>query len=87
MIQAAGPRPATDALDTNDVIALATSTLFPGVGHMMLGQPMKGVAILIVGPLTCYGGGLLWLLGLIDIYCLAVARKKRQIGDWETFPK
>lgn len=78
----------SNQLDTNDIIALAVTALgLPGIGHLMLGQATKGIALLAANYLTCGGFGLLYFFTIIDLYFLAMARKKRQVGDWEFLPK
>lgn len=80
-------QPRTSApMDSNDIIAVILSWFFPGVGQIMLGQKTKGIVVLLVSILTCYGGGLLAIASVIDAYCLAKARKYRAIDDWEFFP-
>lgn len=79
--------PANGTLDQNDVIALIVSGFFPGAGHIMLGQTTKGIAILAATYLTCGVGYLAVVFVLIDAYFLALARKTRQVGDWEFLPK
>lgn len=74
------------SLDNNDFIALALSWFFPGVGQIMLGQKTKGIVILVVSIMTCYLGGILGFASLLDTFCLAKARKKRPVDDWEFFP-
>lgn len=78
----------SNQLDTNDIIAIAITALgFPGIGHLMLGQATKGIALLAANIFTCGGFGLLYFFTIIDLYFLALARKKRQVGDWEFLPK
>ncbi|MFP4599619.1 MAG: hypothetical protein ACLFVJ_15270 [Persicimonas sp.] len=73
-------------LENNDIIAIVLSVFFPGVGQMMLGQTTKGIVILAVSIFTCAAGGLLSIGAALDAYCVAMARKKRPIDDWEIFP-
>jgi TM2 domain-containing membrane protein YozV len=75
------------SLDNNDFVALLVTWFVPGAGHMMLGQTTKGLAILAANFLTCGGLGLLWVFTVVDAYFLAMARKKRPVGDWEFLPK
>ena len=82
-----GMTPASGTLDNNDIVALIVSAFFPGAGHMMLGQTTKGIAILAATYLTCGLGYLAFAFVVIDAYFLALARKKRQVGDWEFLPK
>ena len=73
-------------LTNDDIVALVLSAFFPGVGHMILGQSMKGIAILVVSIFTCGGLGIGWILVLVDAYLVAMTRKYRPLGDWEFFP-
>lgn len=73
-------------LETNDVLALILSFFFPGVGHMILGQVTKGILIVAVVIMTCGLGYLAMLFAVVDVLCLAQARKVRPVGDWEFFP-
>jgi TM2 domain-containing membrane protein YozV len=73
-------------LDNNDIVAMVISAFFPGVGHMMLGQTVKGIVILAASVFTCGGMGLLWVAAIVDCYLLAMTRKYRQVDDWEFFP-
>jgi TM2 domain-containing membrane protein YozV len=73
-------------LEQNDIIALVLGLFLPGVGHMMLGQVPKGIAILVASVFTCAGFGLLGIAALVDLYLVARARKYRTLEDWEFFP-
>lgn len=77
----------TSTLDGNDAIAIVLNFFIPGVGYMMLGQTVKGIAILLGTYLTCGAGYLLTVLFVLDAYMVAQARKSRPVGDWEFFPK
>ena len=77
----------TDQLDNNDLLAIILTVFFPGVGHMMVGQTTKGIAILAATYLTCGLGYVAFALVAIDCYMVAMARKKRPVDDWEFFPK
>lgn len=77
---------ANDSLEQNDIIAIALAWFFPGVGQIMLGQKTKGIVILVVSLLTCYLGGILGFASVLDAFCLAKARKKRPVDEWEFFP-
>ena len=68
-------------------MAIVLSIFFPGVGHMMLGQVGKGIAILASMILSCGILSLLWPVVIIDTVMVAQAKKKRPLGDWEFFPK
>ena len=76
-----------DKLETEDVLALALSLFVPGVGHMMLGQVPKGLAILAATYLSCGMGYLVSVIIVLDAYMVAMARKQRPVDDWEFFPK
>lgn len=76
----------TPKLDNNDILAIVLSIFFPGVGQMMMGQTTKGIVILVVTVFTCAVGGLLSIAAALDAYCVAMAKKKRPIGEWEFFP-
>lgn len=73
-------------LENNDLVAIIINLFFPGVGQMILGQTVKGIAIFIASVVTCGGMGLLWIAVLIDAYLVAMTRKYREVGDWEVFP-
>jgi len=79
-------KPAKPKLENEDIIAIILSAFLPGVGHMMLGQTTKGIVILLVNLVTCWGLGLLWIAVTIDAYLVAMARKVRTLDDWEFFP-
>jgi TM2 domain-containing membrane protein YozV len=73
-------------LENNDIIAIVISIFFPGVGQMMLGQTTKGIVVLLVTFFTCAVGGLLPIAAALDAYCVAMAKKKRPVDEWEFFP-
>ena len=73
-------------LDGHDVVAIVINFIFPGVGQMILGQPMKGLVMLIASFMTCGGLGFLWLVAVVDAYLCALAAKHRPLEDWEFFP-
>jgi len=77
----------TTDLDSNDILALVISVFFPGVGHMILGQTTKGLAILVMAFFTCNYGMAGLALVLYDAYMVAIARKSRPIDEWEFLPK
>jgi len=74
-------------LETKDYLAIILSLFLPGVGHMMLGQVVKGIVIFAVTVCTCAGGGLLLVAVALDAFCVARALKERPVGDWEFFPQ
>jgi TM2 domain-containing membrane protein YozV len=75
-----------DKLETNDFVAMAVNFFLPGVGHIMLGQTTRGIALLAAFVFTCNGLGLLPFLALADAYFVALTQKYRQGDDWEFFP-
>ena len=73
-------------LETNDIVAVVLSVFLPGVGHMILGQVVKGIVILAVSICTCVG----YLASIVvaaDALCVARMRKERPVDDWEFFPE
>ena len=77
----------TDQLDSNDAIALVVTLILPGIGHLMLGQTQKGLAIFALTFFTCGLSYFAVLLVIYDAYMVALARKKRPIQEWEFLPK
>ena len=73
-------------LENDDVIKLVVSFFLPGVGHMMLGQTVKGIAVFVFFWATCAGGGLWYVVVLLDMYLCIMASKERKLDDWELFP-
>jgi len=74
-------------LETNDMIAIVLSVFLPGVGHLMLGQKMKGLAILAAVIFSCGAGYIVSLIIAADALCVARIRKERELGEWEIFPE
>jgi TM2 domain-containing membrane protein YozV len=74
------------ALDNQDIFAIVIGLFLPGVGQMILGQPKKGLVILIGSYATCGLGGILVFGAMIDAYLCAVASKVRALDVWEFFP-
>jgi TM2 domain-containing membrane protein YozV len=74
-------------LDNNDAIALVANFFIPGVGYFMLGQSQKGIATLLLTFFTCGLSYLAVVIVVYDAYMVALARKKRPVGEWEFFPK
>ena len=74
-------------LDNNDVIALVVTFFLPGIGHLMLGQTQKGLAIFALTFFTCGLSYFAVLLVVYDAYMVALARKKRPIQEWEFLPQ
>ena len=76
------------SLDTNDIVAMAlTFFICPGIGHIIAGQTVKGIAIIVTTIFTCGLAGLMWPIALVDLYMVLVAKKQRTLGDWDFFPK
>ncbi len=74
-------------LETNDIIVLVLSFLLPGVGHMILGQTMKGGLILAAVIFTCGAGYIMNILIVADaFFCLAKKKEYGQLEDWDVFP-
>lgn len=73
-------------LENDDIVKLAISFFLPGVGHLMLGQTVKGIVIFLLFVFTCGFGGLINIAILLDTYLCLMTQKYRQLGDWEFFP-
>ncbi|MGM0554781.1 MAG: hypothetical protein ACQEVA_00195 [Myxococcota bacterium] len=73
-------------LNNNDIIAIILAFFLPGVGQMMLGQKTKGIVLLGVYIVTCFGLGLLPWASVIDAYLAAKTAKYRALDEWEFFP-
>ncbi len=73
-------------LENEDIIAMVLTFIFPGVGHMMLGQVKKGILILAGTFFTCGTGYLLSIVFAVDAYLVAMTKKYRPVDDWEVFP-
>ncbi len=76
------PKP---SLQSDDYLPVALA-LIPGLGQLMLGQTTKGLVILGLAIFTCAGGGLISIASVIDAYLVAIARQRREVGEWEFFP-
>jgi hypothetical protein len=74
-------------LDFTDFIAVVLSIFAPGLGHVILGQVAKGVAIMLFTILSCGVGYIVSALIAFDAFMVARARHTRQVGDWEIFPE
>lgn len=72
-------------LESGDYLPVILA-LIPGLGQLMLGQTAKGLVILGIALFTCAGGGLISVASVIDAYLVAVAKKRRVVGEWEFFP-
>jgi TM2 domain-containing membrane protein YozV len=86
-----GPQPnsplAKPQLEGKDVAAIVLSFILPGVGHMLIGQTTRGLAILGGTILTCGIGYILTIAVAADAYLVAMTSKERQVGTWEFFPE
>lgn len=76
-----------DALDAKDIVCIVLSLVAPGAGHIILGQTIKGVVILLAVLATLGVGLIVSSLAAVDCYLLAKARKERTVGEWEFFPE
>jgi TM2 domain-containing membrane protein YozV len=76
-----------DRLDAVDIAAIVLSVLAPGLGHIILGQALKGVVILALVVASCGVGYIVAAVIALDAYLLARARKHREVGPWEIFPE
>ena len=69
----------------NPAVALLLNWLFPGLGHIMLGQKQKGIWIMagsFIGVfLCCLPGLIIIILGYIDVYQVAVAVRQGAVVD------
>src|SRR5262245_18961568 len=74
-------------LDAVDVLAVILSVLAPGIGHIVLGQVMKGIVILALVIATCGVGYIISAIIALDAFMVARVRRVRQVGDWEFFPE
>ncbi len=79
--------PEAQPLDGVDLVAIILSVFAPGLGHVILGQKLKGIVILALVVASCGVGYLVAALVALDAYCLARARKQRSVGEWELFPE
>ncbi len=73
-------------LTSNELGSILVSLLLPGIGHLILGQTKKGIAIFAALILTV---GLLYLVAFgvaFDAFLVVRARRKREVGPWEFFP-
>ncbi|MBA2661514.1 MAG: hypothetical protein H0U74_04420 [Bradymonadaceae bacterium] len=73
-------------LEGNDILAIALSFFFPGVGQIILGQTTKGIVMIAVTFFTCGMLGLIPIAAVLDAYTVAMAKKQRAVGEWEFFP-
>ncbi len=74
-------------LDGTDLVAIILSVFAPGIGHVILGQKLKGLVILGLVIASCGVGYIVSALVALDAYCVARTRKSREVGDWEIFPE
>lgn len=73
-------------LDGTDIVAIVLSVLAPGLGHVVLGQVMKGLVIMALVIASCGVGYIASAFIALDTYMVARARRVRDVGDWEIFP-
>jgi TM2 domain-containing membrane protein YozV len=74
-------------IDAVDVLAVILSVIAPGVGHIVLGQVLKGVVILALVVASCGVGYVVSAIIALDAFMVARARRVRKVGDWEIFPE
>ncbi len=74
-------------LDGRDVLAIVVSLFAPGLGHVILGQALKGLVIMAFVIASCGVGYVVCAIIALDAYMVARAKKVRSVGDWETFPE
>lgn len=72
--------------DKDDILAVVLSAILPGIGQVTLGQTTKGFVVFLIAIPTFFGFGLYNIAAAIDAYCVAMASKRRTVGDWEFFP-
>lgn len=72
-------------LESSDYLAIFAA-IIPGLGQMIMGQTVKGLVVLGVALVTCSGFGLLSIASMVDAYLVAMAQKRRPVGEWEFFP-
>jgi hypothetical protein len=77
----------TSDIDATDVLAIVVSVLAPGLGHVILGQTLKGLVIMALVIASCGVGYLVSAIIALDAFLVAKARKRREVGQWETFPE
>lgn len=84
-----------------DPIVCALLGLVPGLGQIIAGQVLKGLAILVLAPVVLVIGAVLTLglffyigvplfplLSAVDAYLVATKMKQGlPVGDWEFFPR
>lgn len=74
-------------LETNDYLYIIGSLFLPGVGHILMGQVKKGALILALALFTCFGAGLVPVVVALDALFVALAKREREVGEWEFFPQ
>ena len=74
-------------LETNDYLYIIGSLFLPGVGHILMGQVKKGALILALALFTCFGAGLVPVVVALDALFVALAKREREVDEWEFFPK
>ncbi|MBK8996327.1 MAG: hypothetical protein IPM35_11350 [Myxococcales bacterium] len=81
------PSPMQGELDGTDILAIVISVFAPGLGHVILGQVAKGLVIMALVIASCGVGYIVSAIVALDAFTVAKARKRRAIGQWETFPE
>ncbi len=78
-------------LTQDEMIPVGLSLLFPGSGHIMLGQKTKGITLLAISiPLllmTCGTAYLVMIAVAYDAYLVTLVKRQRPVGEWEFLPK
>ena len=75
------------SLNGKDILAIVLSLFAPGLGHVVLGQTLKGLTIFALVLATLGVGYLVGFVAALDAYLVAKALKCRTVGLWETFPE
>jgi len=81
------PYPRSSELDATDILAVIISVFAPGLGHVILGQVAKGLVIMALVIASCGVGYVVSAIIALDAFTVARARKRRAVGEWETFPE
>jgi TM2 domain-containing membrane protein YozV len=81
------PSASPSELDGTDLLAILVSVFAPGLGHVILGQVAKGLLIMALVIASCGVGYIVSALVAFDAFLLAKARRRRTVGEWETFPE
>ncbi|MDP2305161.1 MAG: hypothetical protein Q8P18_03960 [Pseudomonadota bacterium] len=79
------PAPVDEDLPS-PAIAAILSFLVPGAGQMYAGQTVKGVTLMLVAFVTCFGFGTLNVLAGVDALLIAQRKARGEpVGDWQIF--